>query len=117
MKNKLLYWIPTALVSLMMLFSAYSYFTNPQVKEGFALMQLSADAFRIELAIAKILGAIVLLIPGLPKPIKEWTYAGFGITFISAFIMHLSVGDNSGSFAPIIALALLTVSRIFLDKK
>ena len=26
--------------------------------------------------------------------IKEWTYAGFGITLISAFVAHASVGDG-----------------------
>ena len=98
MKNKLLFWIPTALVSIMMLFSAFAYFTNPEIKSGFAAMGLSSDAFRIELAIAKIIGAVMLLLPGLPRLVKEWAYAGFSITFISAFIMHLSIGDTAGAF-------------------
>jgi uncharacterized membrane protein len=42
---------------------------------------------RIILGIAKLLGAIALVVPGLGK-LKEWAYAGFHIRVISAFIAH-----------------------------
>ena len=83
---KITYWISTAIVSLMMIFSAYSYFTNPEVKQGFQHLGFP-DYFRVELAIAKILGAIILLAP-IKGQVKEWAYAGFAFTFISAFIAH-----------------------------
>ena len=116
MKNKIVYWIATGLVSLMMLFSAYAYFTDPNVSAGFVAMGFK-DFFRIELGIAKILGAIVLLLPFVPKVVKEWAYAGFGITFISAFIAHSANGDPvSALVMPVVAFALLAVSRIFQTK-
>lgn len=116
MKNKIIYWIATGLISLMMLFSAYAYFTDPNVSAGFIAMGFK-DFFRIELGIAKILGVLVLLIPTAPKLVKEWAYAGFGITFISAFIAHSANGDPFNALVmPLIALALLAVSRVFLDK-
>lgn len=116
MKNKIIYWAATGLVSLMMLFSAYAYFTDPNVSAGFVAMGFK-DFFRIELGIAKLLGAIVLLIPVAPKLIKEWAYAGFGITFISAFIAHAANGDPvSAMVMPLVALSLLAVSRVFFAK-
>ncbi|SFT52414.1 DoxX-like family protein [Algoriphagus locisalis] len=116
MTNKIIYWTATGLISLMMLFSAYAYFADPNVSAGFTAMGFK-DFFRIELGIAKILGVIVLLIPAFPKLVKEWAYAGFGITFISAFIAHAANGDPvSAMIMPLVALALLVVSRVFLAK-
>ncbi|MEB2775833.1 DoxX family protein [Algoriphagus sp. D3-2-R+10] len=116
MKNKIIYWVATGLVSLMMLFSAYAYFTDPNVSAGFTAMGFK-DFFRIELGVAKILGAFVLLIPAAPQLIKEWAYAGFGITFISAFIAHAANADPASSMVmPLVALAMLATSRVFLSK-
>lgn len=106
---KIGYWITTGLLSTMMLLSAYAYFTNEDVKMAFTHVGFP-DFFRIELGAAKLIGAIVLLLP-LAQRIKEWTYAGFAITFVSAFIAHVSVGDPTQAVvSPLIALALLITS-------
>ncbi|WP_316795857.1 DoxX family protein [Pedobacter agri] len=106
---KFIYWISTGIVSLMMIFSGYSYFTNPEVKHGFTHLGFP-DYFRIELAIAKILGAIMLVLP-IKILIKEWAYAGFAITFISAFIAHTASGDPiSNRIGPIVFLLILALS-------
>jgi len=106
---KIIYWISTALVSLMMIFSAYSYFTNPEVKQGFQHLGFP-DYFRIELAVAKILGAIILLVP-IKGEVKEWSYAGFAITFISAFIAHTASGDPvTNRVGPVVFLLVLALS-------
>jgi hypothetical protein len=105
---KITYWTSTILISLMMLFSAAMYFT-PEVTENFGKIGYP-NAFRIELGIAKFLGAIVLLIPIMPR-IKEWAYFGFFLTFVSAIIAHLSIGDTN--IAPIfVAIALLVTSYV-----
>ena len=49
--------------------------------------------FRVELSWAKVLGVIALLAP-VPARIREWAYAGFAITLLSALIAHLSMGDG-----------------------
>lgn len=117
MKNKIIYWASTGLLSLMMLFSAYAYFTNAAVKASFQHIGYPGY-FRVELAIAKILGILVLLIPLKTRMIKEWAYAGFGITFISAFIAHDVNGDPiSIAIMPLIALTLLVISHIFFQKR
>jgi VIT1/CCC1 family predicted Fe2+/Mn2+ transporter len=112
MKNKILFWATTGLLSLMMLGSVYAYFTSPEVIENFR--KGFPEFFRIELGLAKLLGVLVLLVPAVPRLLKEWAYAGFGITFISATIMHISLGDPfSAVIMPMVALLLLIVSRVY----
>lgn len=113
--TKIFYWIFTALVSLMMLYSAYAYLTNPTVAQGFHHLGYP-DYFRVELAIAKIIGAILLLVPFTGR-LKEWTYAGFTIVFISAFIAHSSSGDPvTNRIMPLIFLAFLAGSYFTYHK-
>ena len=112
---KITYWISTATVSLMMIFSAYSYFTNPEVKQGFQHLGFP-DYFRVELAIAKILGAIILLAP-IKGQVKEWAYAGFAFTFISAFIAHSASGDPiNNRIGPVVFLVVLALSYFTYHK-
>lgn len=101
----IIYWISTVLLSLMMFMSAYMYFTSPDVKGGFVHLGFP-DFFRVELGIAKFLGAAALLIPIVPARIKEWAYFGFFVNFVSAIIAHAAVGD------PVINVALPMVLLI-----
>jgi hypothetical protein len=86
------YWLVTALFCLQMSFTAYAQLTLPQVAEAFAHLGFPAY-FRVELSIAKFLGVVLLLAP-VPARLKEWAYAGFAITLVSALIAHLAVGDG-----------------------
>ena len=113
---KITYWATTAVFSLMMAFSAYAYVTQPEVKQGFVHLGFP-DYFRVELAVAKLLGAAVLLAPVATR-FKEWAYAGFGIVLISAFIAHTAAGDPlSMRIGPLVALALLLASYYTWHKK
>ena len=64
---------------------------------------------RVLLGIAKLLGAITLLVPGLPK-LKEWAYAGFTFAWIAATVAHYLAGDGPKVFMPLVLLILLAVS-------
>lgn len=115
-KNKIIYWASTAIVSGMMLFSAYSYLTNDQMKDAFVHFGFPGY-FRIELATAKILGALVLVIPGIHPTIKQFAYFGFALTFLSAFIAHASIGDAvPQAVMPLIFLVMLAVSYLYNNK-
>lgn len=112
---KITYWITTGIVGLMMTYSAYAYLTQAAVQEGFHHLGYPGY-FRVELAVAKLIGVILLLAP-LKARIKEWVYAGFTITFISAFIAHAVSGDPAANWsAPVIFLVLLAVSYITYHK-
>ena len=115
-KNKIIFWVTTGLVAAMMLFSAFGYFTNPDMKAAFVHLGFP-DYFRVELGMLKILGALALLLPMTPTKIKDFAYFGFGLTFISAAYSHLSSGDGiGGSMPPLVFLAILIVSYIYKDK-
>jgi hypothetical protein len=66
---------------------------------------------RIILGIAKLLGAITLVVPGLAK-LKEWAYAGFTFAWISAFVAHYLAKDGPIAFVPLILLLLLAISYV-----
>jgi hypothetical protein len=103
------YWICTALVCVMMTLAAVMYLThNPHVMESFATLGYPAYFPNI-LGIAKLLGVVALLVPRFAL-LKEWAYAGFTITFVSAFISHV-VSNDAGHAAPsVVALVLLAIS-------
>ena len=113
--TKILFYVFTLLFSVMMIFSAYAYFTSSEAKESFHHIGFP-DYFRIELAIAKILGVIALL-PPVPGRVKEWAYAGFGINLISAAIAHAAIGDPfQNILGPVIFFLLLVGSYITYHK-
>jgi len=92
-KEKIIYWVSTGIVAAVMLWSAYNFTFNPEMKDAFAHLGLP-NWFRIELTIAKLLGSIALLLTIIPRKLKEFVYFGFGITLISASVAHLSSGDS-----------------------
>jgi hypothetical protein len=87
------FWIATAFFCLQMAFTAYAQLRLPQVAEAFTHLGFPGY-FRVELACAKLLGVVLLLLP-VPPRLKEWVYAGFAIDLASALIAHLAVGDGA----------------------
>ena len=70
MARKVAYWVSTGLVAAMSLFAGFAYLSgNPQAAQGFAHVGYPQQ-LRIILGIAKPLGAIALLVPGVAK-LKE----------------------------------------------
>ena len=86
------FWVSTALFCLQIGFTAYAQLSLPQVAAAFARLGFP-DYFRVELAWAKLIGIVVLLAPFSTR-LKEWAYAGFAITLVSALIAHFAVGDG-----------------------
>ncbi len=111
--HKIFYWIVTALLSLILLFSAGMYFFNhAEIVKAFTLGFPTYIIY--PLATLKILGLIVIL-GNLGGNLKQWAYAGFFFNFVLAFFAHLMVGDGE-QFGALMALVLLLASY-FLGKK
>ena len=109
---KITYWITTGLVVLAMLFSFYNYFFNPALVGAYAHAGFP-DWFRVELGIAKLLGALALAIPMVPVRVKEWAYVGFFINFFSAILAHYFISDPvSTQVFPLILLLILVASYV-----
>ncbi|MDW7694805.1 DoxX family protein [Flammeovirgaceae bacterium SG7u.111] len=112
----IIYWASTSLLSIMMLWSAFTYIFSQATIEGVRELGFP-DFFRIELAVLKIIGVIVLLLPNIPTQMKEWAYAGFGLFLITAFVAHIAHKDSIGiSLILIFFFALLIVSNIYMHK-
>ena len=113
---KITYWVTTIIVAVMMTYSAYAYLTQDAMLQAFHHLGYP-DYFRIELAIGKLIGAILLVLPVITARFKEWVYAGFTIVFISAFIAHSASGDPVAvRIMPVIFIALLAASYITYHK-
>lgn len=92
------------------------YLTNYEMIEG-AFKGFGFPTWIIyPLAYAKILGVLAVWIPGIPRWLKEWAYAGFFFDALLAFGAHHYVNDGGELFS-ILALVFVTVSRFFWDRK
>src|SRR6266496_4301360 len=109
MARRLADWVSTGLLAALSVFAAITYLLDgPQAVQGFAHIGYPQQ-LRIILGVSKLLGAITLVVPGVPK-LKEWAYAGFTFAWISAFVAHYLDKDGPTAFMPLVLLVLLFVS-------
>ena len=101
-----LYWVAKGFIIFFILFSAYYSYTHASDlrKLGFP------DYFRIELVIAKVTGALVLIMPFSTLRMREWVYAGFIITMVSALTAHICSGDPASK----IIFVCLDLALVFI---
>jgi hypothetical protein len=114
--NKIIYWISTGIIFLMdSVIPAFTSHTE-LAREGIRHLGFP-DYFRVELTVFKVIGGLVLVLPFSAPRLKEWAYAGFGISFISAAVAHCAVdGFDGQTIFPLIALGILVVSYIYYHK-
>ena len=113
-RDRVIYWVVTGLLSLMMVLVAVTYFTQYEmVSETFT--RLGFPNYLIyPLAIAKLLG-IAAILTRKSECLKELAYAGFFFNFLLALSAHFNVGD--GELAPSAIAILLLLSSRFFGKK
>ena len=116
-KTKILYWIFTIpFVALMGLGAIPDIINQPEAVELIHNHLGYPDYFLQFLGVAKLLGAIAILIPGFPR-IKEWAYAGLTYDLIAALYSLIAIGDPPSQWIfMFIALGLAAGSYIFYHK-
>ncbi|MCD9575058.1 DoxX family protein [Flavobacterium soyae] len=115
-KAKIIFWITTIIIFLFEGVMPALTSQTELAKEGIRHLGYP-EYFGNALVIFKILGVLVLVIPQVPKNVKEWAYAGFGFDFIFASISHFAIdGVNFQSFFPLIFLVILAISYIYYHK-
>jgi uncharacterized membrane protein YphA (DoxX/SURF4 family) len=111
MASKIIYWASTGLIAAMSLLSAATYLSgSQQAVEGFTHVGYPQQ-LRVLLGIAKLLGAITLVIPGWPR-LKEWAYAGFTFAWTAATVAHYLAHDGAKIIMPPVLLVLLVISYV-----
>jgi len=112
---KISYWIVTILFAAFMLFSGIMNAMAP--KEGVEMFtKMGMPAYLLQfLGVAKILGAIAIVIPGFPK-IKEWAYAGLMYDLIGATYCIYKSGMPNAAFM-LVFIAVGFVSYFLYSKK
>ena len=90
-RNKTLYWIITSIFAAFMLFSAIPDIMVIPDAVKMVNGELGYPVYLISfIGVAKLLGAIVILIPGLNR-LKEWAYAGLFFDLIGAAYSMIAV--------------------------
>ena len=113
-RDKIIFYVSTGLLTLLMLFSVSMYFFKHDdvaiMFKGFGYPTYIIYPY----AVAKLLGIFALWNPNF-KTIKEWAYAGFFFAFILAFFAHYMIGDDD-QMGALMALVLLLISYIFYKR-
>lgn len=118
--TNILYWIFTIIFAALMIFSAYGSVINDPKAVGLIHETLEYPKYFIPFnGWTKIIGSIVILIPGL-KTIKEWAYAGLFFDLIAAiysFIAAPKMPYDAGMWSMGVWLLFGILSYVFWKKK
>ncbi|NBO70334.1 DoxX family protein [bacterium] len=115
-KNNIIYWISTGLIALIEGVMPALTSQSELAKEGIRHLGYP-EYFGNVLVIFKILGVLTLVLPIIPKRVKEWAYAGFAFDFLFASISHGIVDGIGGqTFFPMIVFGFLIVSYMYYHK-
>lgn len=115
-KEKILFWTATTLIALFEGVMPALTSQTELAKEGIRHLGYP-EYFGNALVVFKILGVLILVIPQVPKRLKEWAYAGFTFDFLFAAISHGAVdGINGQTFFPLVVLGVLAISYVYYHK-
>ena len=103
------YWIATGLTFLAFAAGGLADLAGgADVREGMTHLGYPAYVATL-LGIWKVLGAVAVIAPGLPR-LKEWAYAGIVFDLTGAAVSHASSGDSIGKI--VTPLAILAVAGV-----
>jgi hypothetical protein len=110
MKSKAIgYWICTVVIALLFLSGGIMQAMRaPAATAGITHLGFPVH-FAVLLGVWKILGAIVILLPGFAL-VKEWAYAGIVIDLTGASVAHAAVGDGAGNIIAPLVFTLVVVA-------
>ncbi len=115
-KAAIIYWSTTILIFLFEGLMPALTSQTEMAKEGIRHLGYPAY-FGTALAVFKVLGSIVLILPKFPKRMKEWAYAGFAFDFIFAAISLAAVdGFNAMVFFPVFTFIVLGISYYYYNQ-
>ena len=115
----IIYWVSTILFAALMIFSAIGGIQPTQQTIQFMHDMLGYPVYFIQfISVAKVAGAIVILIPGLNR-IKEWAYAGLFFDLGGAIFSGIATAGKLDPMMITMAIWIIPgiVSYYFWHKK
>jgi uncharacterized membrane protein YphA (DoxX/SURF4 family) len=111
-KQKIIFWISTGFLFLTQGIMPIFTYNDPGSQDAMAHLGYPYY-FALMLAIFKLIGGLLLIIPTIPNRIKEWAYAGFAFDFVAAFVsLWVTDGLSALVLFPVIAMIILMISYI-----
>ena len=113
-RDKIIYWISTGLLCLMMVASGIMYMLNYS-EVAAVFVALGYPAYLVyPLAVLKLLGVLAIL-ANKSRLLKDLAYAGFFYDFLLAASAHINAGD--GEYLPALAALILLIVSFVYDRK
>jgi hypothetical protein len=102
--TNIVYWVSTIIFAALMIFSSVGGLKPTQQAIQILHDGLGYPIYFIQfISVAKLIGCVAILIPGLNKTVKEWAYAGLFFDLAGAVYSGLA---SAGKFDPMILTML-----------
>ena len=102
--TNIIYWVSTIIFSGLMIFASIDGIWLSAQAVSFLHDLLGYPIYFIQfISIAKLLGSIAILIPGLNRSLKEWAYAGLFFDLVGAIYSNIAI---AGQFDPMMLTLL-----------
>ena len=99
--RSIVYWVTTVIIAAeLAVGGVWDILRTDYVREVLEQRLGYPAYFSVIIGLWKVPGAVVLLVPRLPR-LKEWAYAGAVFTYTGAAASHLAVGDGAGALGPV----------------
>ncbi|TMI84050.1 MAG: DoxX family protein [Bacteroidetes bacterium] len=105
--TNIIYWISTIIFAALMIVSASGGIQPSQPAIQLIHDTLGYPVYFIQfISIAKVIGAVIILIPRIGRSIKEWAYAGLFFDLAGAIYSGIA---SSGKFDPLMLTLLIWI--------
>ena len=115
-KDKIIFWTATTIITLFE--GVMPAFTSQTelAKEGIRHLGYP-EYFGNVIVEFKVLGVLTIVIPQIPKRLKNWAYAFFAFDFVFATISLSAVDSKNGqTFFPLVIFTILATSYLYYHK-
>lgn len=112
------YWIITSLFSAFMIFSSYGGLILNADAVAYLHDHMGYPLYFIQfISVAKLLGAVAILLPTVPARVKEWAYFGFFVDLVGAVYSFIALGDPFPTWAPMLLFIAVLLLAYWLHHK
>ncbi|MBL7952364.1 MAG: DoxX family protein [Flavobacteriales bacterium] len=117
-KLNIAYWIVNGLFAAFMIFSSLDNVVSGEQSVAFVHDKMGYPVYFIPwIGVAKILGAIAILLPMLPARVKEWAYFGLFMDLATAIYSFIALGEPASGYAPIFIFVAFLIAAYVLHHK